>query len=473
MPSCQNCGRSITDAEYNTPPAGYCRVCRRNLQATAEARRTMPQPCRRCGRAIPPEEYNRNNGYCDTCALQEQLATPLSGVTVRCPHCNDTVDLSRPDIQGNMTQGYRCPNPKCHYRIKPMKCPQCNAQNRVTWIDSNSTGCNVCDWTNSSYTKTSKSLHEITGKKLNTAKIYEILIYEIAGIFVTFGLPFFGLPSLPLLGVVLMAIFPFYSFLPNEHDALASRQQNVESLGGWAAGALLLRGIVKMFAFILTVMQFMMIPVSKLIPLAISFIYYFSLPVSYKVTQPFKMIEAWFRIGVGMLIAFFIYMAFAGTYQAISLALMSIAFFCTSFPRHKEAPEETGVVRLEIPKLAGVSSNQAEMFLKIIFSLFMIPALIFSGVGIGTSSLQIIFEAVWLLSFFGGWTAGSEGRPALGILMIGITLFVFTFTATGVMGQAIFGYWWPQVESTGEAVFGPLGNLWIKFRVECPTLGFW
>jgi hypothetical protein len=427
--------------------------------------------CDLCQKPISLAEWQRNTfnnkHYCDNCIVTVKLTRqPRAGGlprTILCWPCQNMVNLDDPNVtkEGDPIQGYTYICPNCRYRIKPMHCPNCRE-----FIDRNAPNCDHCQWVNKSHVKTAKSLKETTGKKLNVAKIYELLIYEIAGIFVIFGLPFLGFPSMIYLGIVLMALFPFYSFLPSEHETLASRETGVESLGAWAAGSLLLKGIVKLFAFILTVFQFIILPVSKLIPLAISFVYYFRLPISYKVTQPFQMIEAWFRVGVGILIAWFMLMAFAGTPQAWSLTLMSAAFFVTSFPRHKEAEEEKGVVRIDILDKAGLKylKGQLELPLKFLFLILMIAAWAVSGIGFGTSSIQIIFIAVWALSFFSGWVAGSEGRPALGILMIGITLFVFTFTATGVMGQAVFGYWWPQIEAFGEAIAAPLAPMWEQVQ---------
>jgi hypothetical protein len=357
----------------------------------------------------------------------------------------------------------------CHYQNREyhlppgkMFCYYCKAV-----ISVHDKICPNCKKSNKGYLAT-EALSKTTTKRIS-GKLYEILIYELVGIFVTFGLPFFGLPSLPLLGVVIMALLPFYSFLPDERQVLSSREVGELSLGGWGKGILLVKSSVKLVAFILTVIQFtFLVPVSKLIPLGICFAYYFTLPTFYKVTEPSKMIEAWFRLAVGGFIAWLMLGAFSYTSQAWTLAFMSAAFFITSFPKHKEAEEEGDVVRVKIEILKKAYSKEnswiLELILRLIFLGFMFAAWFTSGIGIGTSSLQIIFISVFALSVFSGWVAGSDGRPALGILMILITLFAFTFTATGVMGQAVFGYWWPQVYAFGEAVTAPLIPLWEQVQ---------
>jgi len=382
------------------------------------------------------------------------------------------------DLDEEHTRCERCWNV---YKKSEPFCPKCHYQNREYILSPGKMFCYYCKAVISVHDKVCpkcgrankgflalEPLSKTTAKRVS-AKLYEMVIYEIVGVFVLFGLPFFGLPSLPLLGAVIMALLPFYSFLPDERQVLMSRETGEEALGGWGAGTLVLKSGVKMIAFILSVIQFITVPVSKLIPLGISFAYYFTLPTYYKVTEPSRMIEAWLRVGVGILIAWFMLMSFAGSPQAWSLAIMSVAFFCTSFPKHKEAEEERNVVRVTILSKGALKylSGALDLPLKVLFSILMIVAWILSGIGfngLNATPLQIIFASVWVLSFISGWAAGTEGRPALGLLMIPITLFVLTFTATGVIGQAVFGYWWPQVYAFGESIVAPLTPLWEQFQ---------
>ncbi|MFH1229740.1 MAG: zinc ribbon domain-containing protein [Candidatus Aenigmatarchaeota archaeon] len=404
---------------------------------------------------------------------------------------------------------------RCGYNIKPIRCPQCNARGLEKWIDSNARECDDCHWQNHAYIDTTTSMQKSMSKKMS-GRIYEMLVFELLGAFAAFGMPFFGLPSMPWLAVALMALFPFYIFLPSEHEAIASRQQGTESLGAEAGGLLVLKGMVKTMIFAFVIVQFFVLPVSKLIPLGISFFYYFTLPTYYKTTQPFRMIEAWIRVGVGGLIAFFMLLAFAGTIQAWMLVAMSAAFFCTSFPHHKEAePHEAGEVRVDVNLIPVVGKGinaareriggQLDGILDYAFLILMALALYLSNIGlpIGFVSttliaviligilrlvnvsggsvamlialaviaigaingafngdmLNIIFLSVWVLSLMAGLAAGKTGRPSMGILMIFMTFVVLSFTATGMMGQAVFGYWWPQVEAVGEMIAAPIGPL--------------
>jgi hypothetical protein len=397
-------------------------------------------------------------------------------------------------------------------------------------MDANAHFCPHCNWENPAYVDTVVHIERTMSKKIR-AKLYETAIFEIIGAFLVLGLPFVGLPPMPFLAVALMAFLPLYNFLPSEQEAIASRQRNVESLGGEAGGLLVLKSISKTAMFAFAIFDFYRLPVSKLIPLAISWVYYFRLPVSYKETHPFEMIEAWLRVGVGFVIAFLIFIAFIGSQQGMSLFFMALAFFCTSFPRHRHAqPEDQGQVRVSLVNVLGKMGGDAgrrignilqgeegfglDPYLNIAFLflmtlalqyanvglsaelatglwlvlvvasfmtlagmqtnhviwIYIIAALYFSiwsgvfgnlfGVGEMENMMQIIFFAVWMLSIVAGYVGGKESRPATGILMIFMALFVFSFTATGVMGTSVFGYWWPQIASTVEAITAPIGPMW-------------
>lgn len=88
-------------------------------------------------------------------------------------------------------------------------------------------------------------------------------------------------------------------------------------------------------------------------------------------------------------------------------------------------------------------------------------ALLYSNIPFSTSNdMSIIFYAVFILSLLSGLATGPEGRPAMGILMIVMTLFVFSFMFTGIIGQAVFGYWWPQIYGFVDSAVTPLVPLW-------------
>jgi len=389
--------------------------------------------------------YDINEPFCPVCGTANQRFHPKPG-QILC-QCGKTYDVSKK----------KCPycgttNPRYALARNETRCPQCQ-----TIYDIHERFCpnKKCGAYNYARPKKVDLSESITGRI--SGRVYEILMYELAGVFCIFGLPLLGLPQFLYLGIVLMVLFPFYTYLPSESQVLASRTGYAE-LGGFASGAVVLKSFIKLAAFVLTVLQFTILPVSKLIPLAISFVYYFGLPTSYRTSQPSKMLEAWLRIIVGVVIAIFFLMGFAGTTQGTTLAFMAAAFFCTSFPKQKEE-NEPGVIKVELKAYQSVQTG-THLIGAVLFLILMIMALGYSNIPFSFSGMNMIFYSVFVLSLLGGLATGPEGRPAMGVLMITMALFVFSFMFTGVIGEAVFGYWWPQIYAFFDSAITPLIPLW-------------
>jgi hypothetical protein len=307
--------------------------------------------------------------------------------------------------------------------------------------------------------KDKKSLKSSAGKRVG-ARIYEVFIFEIAGIASMFIPSILAFPySFVYLAIALMVFMPAYILLPSEYDILKSIGPD-ENLGQGKAALLFPKAGAKIFAFAFILFQFSMI--NMLVTLVLAFIFYFSLPLRYRTSRPYEMIESWARMGLGLYIAILFLMVF-GTTTSVgsSLALMAAAFFFT-LPVHSEEKEEGAFVVVVSDKIKRVLDSPIERY--VIFPILMIGALFTSGIILGwTGSIaQIMFIAVWFLSFITGISAGPEGRPAIGILMIFIALFAFTSMYTGVIGQAVFGYWWPQIQSFGDTYLSPLNTAWSQ-----------
>lgn len=327
------------------------------------------------------------------------------------------------------------------------------------WYPRGAKKCPHCDTPNPSYKGKPDSLRETSGKRIKP-RVYEVLIFILIGLFCLVGTPFFGLPSFPLLAVAFIVFIPAYIFLPGEHEVLSSIQEG-EDIGskGWA---LLPKSAMKLTAYILIIIQFFMF--NRLIALAISFFFYFTLPTRYKTSQPFKAMEAWARMGFGVFLAILFYLTFSTPLSGVnnvglSLGFLGAAFFIT-FPIQIAAEDDESKININFTKGYGDLTKGKTFFYidRAFFSIFMIIGLI--TFGFGTGLMQLVFYAIWALSFFVGWSAGPEGRPAMGILTIMIALFVFSSTYTGVVGQAIFGYYWPQVQSFVETFGAPLSDMW-------------
>jgi hypothetical protein len=306
-------------------------------------------------------------------------------------------------------------------------------------------------------------LRESAGKRVH-GKVYEVFMFEIAGILSLFIPPIFALPSLTWLAVALMTFIPLYSVLPAEHDVLNSLRtgQNLEL--GASSGVLMLKSISKIIAFSFIIFQFYVSFFAfRIICVAVSFIFYFSMKTRYKTSQPYNMIEAWLRMGLGGFIAVILMMTFGGmgpsSMAGAVFLFLGFAFFCT-FPVHIN-DEEGGVININLSEQTQRSMAWID---KIFFLGLMLMAFAFfldmTGGGWGID--RIMFYAFFGLSFFVGLSTGPEGRPVLGIVMIFIFIFVLTSSYPGYVGQAVFGYWWPQIQSFGDTYLGPLNTAWAQ-----------
>jgi hypothetical protein len=298
-------------------------------------------------------------------------------------------------------------------------------------------------------------------------RMYEAVFYIIGGIFALFLPNFLGLGAINLswLSMALIFCMPAYTLFWSESDIKRKLAESGDEDEIGASVALLMpKAMAKIVAFVLIIWNFTMI--NLLLALATAFVFYFSLKASYKSNQPYRMIESFARMGFGLWIAFLLMTTFSSVAQVgLSLALMAVAFFFV-LPINKDSGGDSGGQNVVVSLKDKISNFRGSAADKIIFFVLMLISLLMAFMGNPTGGLfgtsQTIFFAVWLLSLIMGYSAGPEGRPAIGILMIFIALFAFSGMYTSVVGQAVFGYWWPQVESFGETFLGPLNEAWAQ-----------
>ncbi|MBN2203387.1 MAG: DMT family transporter [Candidatus Aenigmarchaeota archaeon] len=296
-------------------------------------------------------------------------------------------------------------------------------------------------------------------------RIYEVLMFVLVGAFFFIGTPIFGLPSFPFVGFAFMFFIPAYILFPSERDILSSIREGGDITG--RAWLLVPKSAFKLIAFFLIIWQFFMY--NRLISLVLAFIFYYDLPGRYKTSQPHKAIEAWAKMGFGVYLAYLFFLTFggsglAGNNVAVALGWMGAAFFIT-FPVQLDGDSEDRKITVVVGKYKNLADSGA---FKIIDRGFFLIAMLISlwffvaGGGNTLDMIHVVFYIMWFLSLLVGIGAGPEARPALGIMTIMIALFIFSTTYTGVIGQAVFGYWWPQVQSAGEMIMGPLDEMWYQ-----------
>ncbi len=305
-------------------------------------------------------------------------------------------------------------------------------------------------------------LRHAAGKGVQ-ANIYGAFIMVIAAMCCFVIPPIFALPTFTYMAIGLFFAAGYVLF-PGQRQVLSSLAPGEPLV---AKGALLfVKSVLKIAAFGFIIFQFWMF--NRLVSLILGFLFYFTLPTTYKTTRPWRMIEAWIRMGLGGYLAFVFWFTFGPmTPVGNSLLWMGLAFF-TTFPVQIEGDEEgaRAVVKIELKGKWGKFEKGFGYLDKILFFIFMLVGLFAFTVPYGGfipnfSDVNVLmFFSVWGLSLFVGLSAGPAARPPIGVIMILVSLFVFASTYTGYIGQAIFGYWWPQVQSFTEAYIGPLGNLW-------------
>jgi hypothetical protein len=373
-----------------------------------------------------------------------------------------------------------------------------------------------------------------------------LLIAFIAAIG-TPSIPALGLPSfkLPWLAAALV-MYAFYEALPGEFTILEDAMKNagvecavnrndpinirtkrcqanpthatraVMQVGTEHIGWLYGKSFLKLLAIIFTMVQF---AVSNWLLLAtiFAFIAYFTLPVSYKKSHPYKAAEAWFRMGLGLVmavlltvflspnadvlfgtqvlvpilitfgIAFAMIMIEVATHRQLytivfglvmivianalfldlakvpqlAMFYLTVAFFMTSPKR--EDDKETRAVNINV--VAGLVSDfldkrekQWEDIGTGIFLAFAILAgipIIGSWVA-GSADLQWILGITWIVALFMGSVGGREGRPYIGSMLLLFALFGFSSAYGQTIGTAVFGGYWGSVQAGTGALFGPI-----------------
>ncbi|MBW2985026.1 hypothetical protein KY361_07950, partial [Candidatus Woesearchaeota archaeon] len=310
-------------------------------------------------------------------------------------------------------------------------------------------------------------------------QVYNIIFLAVAGLAFIFLLPFFGLPSFALLGMAFF-LWSFYIVFPNEREVKADILKEIYDSMNYnpstaapppditpfandlrelvaKAPSLIIRSILKISIFVLAILQFFTF--NRLIALILSFIFYFMLPGRFKESQINKALEGLIRIPLSIFMAWLFLVTFGGNEVGVALAFLGLAFFF-NFPVTIEEGDKKEL-RFKISSIS-FKGSESRTFDRLVFGLLMLASLFFSGIwNMGTTTLWV-FGVIWLISLVSGWSTGPEGKPAIGIMMIIIALFAFATTYTGVMGQAIFGYWWPQVYSATEYIGGIFEPIWMQ-----------
>ncbi|OGI12194.1 hypothetical protein A3K64_02575 [Candidatus Micrarchaeota archaeon RBG_16_36_9] len=379
------------------------------------------------------------------------------------PPPQDSLDMLRAHLRGGQNQSLPPPPPGQIPQPGEKVCPFCQ-----TVIPSNYSVCPNCRKQQPpepplpppqpTETKSSRNSLRISAGKNVKNKLYEFLIFEIIGILSLVVPPFFGFPQLIYLAIAFMALIPLYVSMPSEHQYLESLEGGQASLD-ISSGSLMAKVIFKLLAYSLIIYQFFIgLEIFRIISVIIALLFYFSLYTRYKTSQPYKMIEAWFRMSLGVYISFILAMTFGGFGPGslgVGFFYIGMAFFFT-FPIQIEDVDQ-GITKL----FKGMSENKTFKVIEIMFFVFfmaMALATLYSTISGATGTSALIFYVFWFIALITGLASGPEGRPAMGIIMIFIMMFVLTSSYPGYVGSAVFGYWWPQISSFADTYMTPLNS---------------
>lgn len=80
------------------------------------------------------------------------------------------------------------------------------------------------------------------------------------------------------------------------------------------------------------------------------------------------------------------------------------------------------------------------------------------------SPVAIIFSGFWIIAALAGSAGDIGSRHALGVIFVTISLAVFASQAgANVVGEQVFGAWWPDVNMFSSQVFGPITDVFSQF----------
>ncbi len=269
---------------------------------------------------------------------------------------------------------------------------------------------------------------------------------------------------------------------------------------------------------------------NNLIATVILFVEYFSLPSRYLTNQPAKASEAWlrtmfgiflslsffflftpnFNLGQGFLTALFFVFVFVGLMVVIHVAIklkwltiivglalatvgipvvlalapaflspgfslffLSMAFFVIFPTREKPKDEKVTVIGMGKGLSDYIKDNydKWEELGNGVFLGFAIAAatpVIGSLIGVPgvPGQLALIIALIWVMSIAIGLTAGREGRPYIGIIVLVFSLFAFSLSYSETVGVAFFGPYYGTVSNFFSATLGPVGDALGKTTCE-------
>lgn len=216
------------------------------------------------------------------------------------------------------------------------------------------------------------------------------------------------------------------------------------------------KAIIKFVGILLLSWGFLSIyPFAGLIAL---FLGYISMPVKVRVKeeeQTYNNAVGFSRMILGIMLAIFILNVLGGDNSLkIPMFLIALGFFFAIPEASEDIPKGAGVTIINYLGKKGDSAAALS------------GLLILAGVGLGAlqltlwSATWIIFVSVGLVGAFTAFRSHAAERGTMGAPIVALLLITLSTSYPALLGESIFGAWWPSVESSITSITAPLGDAW-------------
>ncbi len=228
-----------------------------------------------------------------------------------------------------------------------------------------------------------------------------------------------------------------------------------------SGGAGAFKAIIKFVGIVLLSLGFLSIyPFAGLIAL---FLGYISMPVKVRVKeeeQTYNNAVGFSRMFLGLALAVFIFYVLGGDNALKTpMFLIALGFFFAIPEASEEIPKGTGVNIFNYMKRGGSDTFA-----------FVSGILILAGVFFGMLNLTwgsatwIIFVSVGLVGALTAFRSHAAERGAMGAPLVALLLITLSTSYPALLGESIFGAWWPSVESSLTTITGPLGDAFSQMQ---------
>ncbi len=173
-------------------------------------------------------------------------------------------------------------------------------------------------------------------------------------------------------------------------------------------------------------------------------------------------------------VSFFGFSLFSDANPALSLFFLTTAFYVVMPTRNIERDKSgnvTAPLELNINFMGGDKFHEALNKRDIYKSWDYVGSSMFVGFATsgalpvifsflsGSGTVQIALGIVMLFSIIVGALSDRSARPYLGTIVMVFAILAFTYAQTGIVGNAVFGDYWPQVFAAMSVVANPITDI--------------